>query len=174
MRILLAFALAFLLQTTHSQAQTWEVLKPDGVGFSAEFPGKPEYNETKGDDGATIRTYVLRGPAGMYDMTVWDLADGAVGPDDIDRVLDNIRDFSVAGINAQPRTEAKIEIDGNKARDLTADVMGMVWRARLTIARNKIYQIVAIVSKTEERSEATMRYLSSLRLIDAADSGAKK
>ena len=43
--------------------------------------------------------------------------------------------------------------------------MGMVRRSRTVIAGNRLYQIVAIVSKDEEQSETTMRYLTSFKLL---------
>ncbi|MFN0218153.1 MAG: hypothetical protein ACKVP4_04965 [Hyphomicrobium sp.] len=168
MRKLIAVLSALTLYTGECAAQSWERVKPDGLGFEAEFPGKPELKESTGDDGGKIRTYVLLSQGSAYDVTVYDLQDGAVGPGDIDRVLDNMRDFSVHAVSATPRTEARIEISGQKARDLTADVMGMVWRSRLTIANNKIYQIVAIVSKAIEKSAETEKYIASFKLTGSS------
>ena len=165
MRKLIALVLALTLHAAQCAAQSWESVASAGLGFAAEFPGKPEFTESKGDDGGMIRTYVVKSSAAAYDLTIWDLPDGAIGPDDVDRVLDNMRDQSIEGVRGTLRSETKIEIGGQKARDLTADVMGMVWLSRVAIARNKIYQIVAIVSKAEEQSETTMHYLTSFKLL---------
>lgn len=173
MRILIAIALALAVHTAECTAETWELIKPDGLGFEAEFPGKPELKESTGDDGGKIWTYVLMHQGAAYDVTVYELQEGSVGPGDIERVLDNMRDHSVQSISGTPRTEAKIEIGGHPARDLTADVMGMVWRSRLTIAHNKIYQSVAIISKTAEKSPETERYLSSFKVLGKAAGGSK-
>jgi hypothetical protein len=178
MRILITLFLAVVLPAAQCAAQTWETVKPEGLGFSVEIPGKPEYTEMSDDlgDGTTglIRTYVVKSPAAAYDVTIFDLPKEGVGPDDVDRVLDNMRDRTIEGVRGKFRTETKIDISGHKARDVTADTMGMVWRSRLVIARNKFYQIVAIVSKAEEHSETTEKYLASFKLIGGADDGAKK
>ena len=184
MRILIALFLAVALQAAHctaetwGAAQTWETVKPEGLGFAVEIPGKPEYTEMSDDlgDGTTgmIRTYVVKSPAAAYDVTIFDLPKAGVAPDDVDRVLDNMRDRTIEGVRGTFRSETKIDIGGHKARDVTADTMGMVWRSKIAIANNKIYQIVAIVSKNDEQSETTMRYLTSFRLLDAAEDTAKK
>ncbi len=178
MRILIALFLAVVLPVAQCAAETWETVKPDGLGFSVEIPGKPEYTEMNDDFGdgksGLIRTYVVKSPAAAFDVTIFDLPEGAVGPDDIERVLDNMRDQSIQGVRGQFRAETKIDIGGHKARDVTADTMGMVWRSRLVIARNKIYQIVAIVSKAAETSETTEKYLASFKLLDGADGDPKK
>jgi hypothetical protein len=174
MRIFMAWLLALTISIAPCAAQTWERIKPDGLGFEVEFPVKPELKESTGDDGGAIRTYAVMFEGAAYDFTIWDFKEGAVLPSEIDRVLDNMRDNSVKSISGTPRTETKIEIGGHKARDLTADVMGMVWRSRLTIANNKIYQIVAIVSKANEASPTTLRYLSSFNIVSSAAGDAKK
>ena len=174
MRTIIAAVLAFTLHTAVGLAQSPVHVEPEGLGVAADFPGTPEYTETTGDDGGTIRTYAVKSPAAAYDLTIWDLPEGAVGPGDIDRLLDNMRDQSIAGIRATLKNETKMDIGGNKARDLTADVMGMVWRSRVAIVNNKIYQIVAIIATKEEQSPSTVDYLNSFKLTDAAGAAAKK
>ena len=121
-----------------------------------------------------IRTYTVKSQAAAYDVTIFDLPEGGVGPDDVERVLDNMRDQTIKGVTGQFRAETKIDMSGHQARDVTADVMGMVWRSRIVIARGKIYQIVAIVSKVAEHSETTEKYLTSFKLLEDADGAAKK
>ncbi len=128
MRTLIAIVLALAFQTAECAAEAWELVKPDNLGFSVELPGKPEFKEEEGDDGGKIRTYAVRSAAAAYDVTIWDLPDGAVGPENVSQFLDNFRERNLDGISAKLRTEAKIEIGGQPARDVTADVMGMVWR----------------------------------------------
>ena len=178
MRFIVAIFLSLALPAAHCAAQTWETVKPDGLGVSVEFPGKPEYTEMKDDlgDGTSglIRTYVVKSSAAAYDVTIYDLPKEGVGPDDIDRVLDNMRDRTIAGVSGELRAETKIEMGGHKARELTADVMGIVWRSKIVIANNKLYQIVAIVSKAAERSETTEKYMGSFNLLEGSSSGPKK
>lgn len=174
MRKLIALVLALAVQTAECAAETWTLVKPDSLGFEAEFPAEPEYTETQGDDGGQIRTYVVRSSAAAYDVTIWDLPEGAVKPGNVSQLLDNFRDSNLDGISAKLRSETKIEIGGHPARDVTADVMGMVWRGRIAVARNRLYQIVAIVSKDSEHSVTTEKYLSSFKLHgDAADEAKK-
>lgn len=173
MRKLIAILLALAVQTAECAAETWELVKPDGLGFEVEFPGKPEYKEEEGEDGGKIRTYVVASPAAAYDVTIWDLPEGTVGPENVAQVLDNVRDRNLNGLSAKLRTEAKIEIGGHPARDLTADLGGMVWRGRIAVARNRLYQIVAIISKDAQQSETTERYLASFKLLEAAAGEAK-
>lgn len=173
MRILIAIALALAVQTAECTAETWELVKPDGLGFSVELPEKPEFNEEQGDDGGKIRTYAVKSTTAAYDVTIYDLPEGGIESDDIDRVLDNIRDRTIGGVRGELKAETKIDIGGHKARDLTADVMGMVWRSKIVIANNKIYQIVAIISKAAEHAETTEKYLSSFKLLGEAAGGAK-
>lgn len=174
MRFLIALVLAFAVQTAQCSAETWELVKPDNLGFSVEFPAKPEFKEEQGDDGGKIRTYAVRSAAAAYDVTIWDLPEGAVKPENSSPFLDNFRDGTLDGITAKLRAETKIEIGGQPARDVIADVMGMVWRGRLVIAGNRLYQVVAIVSKAAEQSETTERYLSSFKLLDGVAGDAKK
>ena len=174
MRKLLALVLAIAVQTAACAAETWELVKPDGLGFEVEFPGKPEHQEQDGDDGGKIRTYVVRSSSAAYDVTIWDLPDGTVGPENVSQFLDNFRDSNLDGISAKLRTESKIEIGGHAARDIVADVMGMVWRGRMVIAGNRLYQIVAIVSKAAAQSAETERYLASFKLQGDAAGESKK
>lgn len=164
MRYLMAILVAFSLQSAICAAGDWELVKPDGLGFEVEFPGKSEFTEQQGDDGGKIRTYAVKSSAAAYDLTVWDLPEGEVGPDDVARVLDNVRDGTLKSISAKLRDEAKIEISGQPARNVTADVMGMVWRGRIVIAGNRLYQLVAIISKSAETSPETERYMNSFKL----------
>lgn len=174
MRTLIAIVLALALQTAECTAETWELVKPDGLGFQVELPGKPEFKEENGDDGGKIRTYAVRSSAAAYDVTIWDLPEGAVKPENVSQFLDNFRDSTLDGITAKLRTEAAIEIGGQPARDVTADVMGMVWRGRMVIAQNRLYQIVAIVSKNAELAETTEKYLSSFKFLGEAAGQAGK
>ena len=174
MRTLIAIVLALAVHTAECAAESWELVKPDNLGFSVELPGNPEFKEENGDDGGKIRTYAVRSSAAAYDVTIWDLPEGATTPENVSQFLDNFRDSTLDGISAKLRTEAKIEIGGHPARDVTADVMGMVWRGRMVIAGNRLYQVVAIVSKASEHSETTEKYLSSFKLFGEAAGSAGK
>lgn len=178
MRILIALFLGIALPAANCTAQTWETVKPDGLGFSVELPGKPEYTEMSDDlgDGTTgvVRTYVVKTSAAAYDVTIFDLPKAGVGPDDVDRVLDNMRDRTIEGVRGEFRAETKIDMNGHKARDVTADVMGLVWRSKIVIANKKIYQIVAIISKDAEQSETTQKYLGSFKLFDGSSGDPKE
>ncbi len=174
MRTLIAIVLALAVQTGKCAAEAWDLVKPDNLGFSVELPGKPEFKEENGDDGGKIRTYAVRSSAAAYDVTIFDLPNGAVGPENVSQFLDNFRDRNLDGITAKLRTETKIEIGGHPARDVTADVMGMVWRGRMIIANNRLFQIVAIVSKASEHSETTEKYLSSFKFLGEAADGTGK
>ena len=55
MRKLIALVLALTLHAAQCAAQSWESVASAGLGFAAEFPGKPEFTESKGDDGGMIR-----------------------------------------------------------------------------------------------------------------------
>ncbi len=166
MRKIFAFLVALAALSAECSAQSWELVKPDGLGFQVELPGKAEFKEESGDDGGKIRTYVVASPAAAYDVTVWDMPNASVAPEDVSQSLDNIRDRNLDGLSAKLRSETKIEINGHQARDVTADVMGMVWRGRMVIANNRIYQIIAIVSKAAERSETTEKYFASFKLTE--------
>ena len=178
MRNLIAIILALAVQAAECAAETWELVKPDKLGFSVEFPGKPEYSETSDDLGngrkGMIRTYVIKSPAAVFDVTIWDLPEEATAPENVSQFLDNFRERNLDGISAKLRTEAKIEIGGQPARDVIADVMGMVWRGRMVIAGNRLYQVVAIISKDSEHSVTTEKYLSSFKLLGEAAGGAGK
>ena len=108
MRFLIAFFVAFAVQTAQCAAETWELVKPDGLGFEVEFPGKPEFTEQTGDDGGKIRTYVVKSPAAAYDVTIFDLPEGAVKPDNVAQLLDAFRDSNLDGVRAKFRSEARI------------------------------------------------------------------
>jgi hypothetical protein len=174
MRILIAVLWSLALSAAAHAGETWDLVKPDGLGFQVEFPGKPEFTEQSGDDGGKITTYALRSTTAVYDVTIWDLEAGAVGAEDVSRVLDNMRDRSVAGVRGTLRTETKIDISGRPARDVVADTMGMVWRGRTVIANDRIYQIVAIVKKDTETSDPTEKYMTSFKLLERAVGETKK
>ena len=174
MRTLIAIVLALAVQSAECAAEAWELVKPNNLGFSVEFPGKPEYKEEEGDDGGKIRTYAVASPAAAYDLTIWDLPEGSVGAEHVSQVLDNFRERTLDGLHAKLKSETKIEIGGHQARDVTADVMGMVWRGRIVVAGNRLYQIVAIVSKAEEQSATTEKYLLSFKLLGEAGGDASK
>ena len=172
MRKLIALVLALAVQTAGGSAGAWDLVTSDSLGFAVEFPGKPEYNEQSDDLGngrtGMIRTYAVKSPAAAYDVTIWDLPEEATAPENVSQFLDNFRERNLDSISAKLRIETKIEIGGHPARDVTADVMGMVWRGRMVVARNRLYQIVAIISKNAEQSETTEKYLASFKLLGEA------
>ncbi len=175
MRNLIALLLAFAVLTSECAAESWEVVKSDQLGFEVELPGKPEYTEQSDDLGGgekgMIRSYVVKSAAAAYDVTIFDLPKAGVAADDLSQVLDNVRDRTLGGITATLRTETKIQMGEHPARDIVADVMGMVWRGRIVITGNRLYQVVAIISKAAETSATTERYLASFKLAGSAPAG---
>jgi hypothetical protein len=172
MRNFIALLLILAVLTGECAAESWEVVKPAGLGFEVELPGKPEYDEQSDDLGGgekgMIRTYVVKSSSAAYDVTIFDLPKAGVAPEDVSQVLDNVRDRTLDGVTATLRTETKVDIGGHPARDVTADVMGMVWRGRIVIAGNRLYQVVAIISKAAETSATTERYFASFKLSEPA------
>ena len=130
MRKFTAIFFALMLQTSLCAAEGWESLKPDGLGFSVEFPEKPNIEEEDVDIGdgksAKMQTFQIRTSNTIYDVTVAQYPKGTIQAIGEQQALDNARDGAVNNALGPLLSETKIEFAGRSARELLIDMtMGL-------------------------------------------------
>lgn len=173
MRRLSLLLLALSLNVAECAAEGWQILKPEGLGFSIEFPSpappSPDEQSVDLGDGtsATMRTFQIISDGVMYDVTIADYPRGALASQENDEMLDNARNGALNSAPGTLRSETKVEVAGRPARELLIDMMGMVVRCRVFAVEDRLFNVGVITPKGEETSAPVEKYLASFRLTDA-------
>lgn len=168
MRRLTALAFALLL-AAHAVADEWQTIAPAGLGFSVSLPATADIKEEKVDLGggrtATMRTLQVRASNATYDVTTADYPKGALKSVGEEQVLDNARDGAIANSLGPLLSEAKIDVEGHPARELTVDMtMDHVSRTRIFTVEDRLYSIGAIVKTADVKAEHIERFFNSFKL----------
>jgi hypothetical protein len=158
MRNLIAIALALGLQTAAYAEEAWQVVKPEGLGFSVEFPAKPTIKEEDVDLGdgksAKVDTFQILAANAIFDVTIAAYPKGTIQSIGEEHVLDNARDGAVANAPGPLLSETKLEFAGRPAREIAVDMtMGMVSRSRLFVIGDRLFIVGAIASKDKTTAE---------------------
>lgn len=182
MRILPALILALALQTAECAAESPQLVKPDGLGFSVEFPEKPEAKEEEADLGdgkiAKVHTFQKRTSNAIYDVTIAEYPKGMVQSIGEEQVLDNARDGAVNNAPGPLLSETKMEFAGHATRELAIDMtMNLVARSRIFIDGDRLFNVGAIANKNTIKAEHIEKYFASFKMLGGlggADTPAKK
>lgn len=174
MRYFFSILFAFIALNAAVAEDAWQVVKPDGLGFSIAFPVAPHVQEDDVDLGdgqsAKTRTFQIISGNVIYDVTLADYPKGAMqaaGGDE--QVLDNARDGAVRNAPGPLKSETKIEFAGRPARELLIDMsMNHTARSRIFIVGDRLYNVGIIVRNGNEQSPPIEKYFASFKLTEAA------
>ncbi|MGQ0456132.1 MAG: hypothetical protein ACT4OU_03610 [Hyphomicrobium sp.] len=171
MRSLVAFLFA-LFAANAAAEDAWQVVKPDGIGFSIEMPVPPSNQEEDVDLGdgqnAKMRTYQILAGNAIYDVTIADYPKGTIASIGEGQILDNARDGAVKNAMGPLKSETKIEFAGRPARELLVDMtMGMTLRSHIFVVGDRLYNVGHIAANGKERSTTAEKFFASFKLIDA-------
>lgn len=170
------FIALLLLTFVHAAAakEVWHLLKPDGLGFSIEFPSEPRAEEQDVDisNGKSVkmRTFQLLTAAtsSLFDVTLADYPAGSVASIGEDQALNNARDGALGKSEFKLNSETKIDYAGRPARELIVTMgMGLTLRSHIFIVGDRLYNVGHIAAAGNERSETAEKFFASFKLIDA-------
>jgi hypothetical protein len=155
-------------------AATWRAFAPEGAGFSVLLPGVPErQHEVARGERQSIETdvYTLDLPAGgFYSVVVSRLPKRAEPGSETDRALDSAVERAVASASARLVSKQTVFLGGQSGRQVEADVPesavagGGTLRGRVFVSGERLYEVIAVVPRTEAGSPATARFLESFEL----------
>jgi hypothetical protein len=94
----------------------------------------------------------------------------AVQASDPQKILDGSRDGAVANVKGELVSEIPITLSEYPGRDLTITVKAangqeLFLRGRIYLVGNRLYQIIAVVTKSEEKSVEMNNFLQSFKLL---------
>lgn len=153
--------------------EAWQLVKPDGLGFSIEMPKRPNVEEEDVDLGegtsAKTRTFQIISESVIYDVTVADYPKGAVEAAGGEaQALDNARDGMLQSVMRPLKSETKIEYVGRATRELLVDMTKpFTLRSRIFIVGDRLFNVGAITLDANVRSAPVERYFASFSLTDA-------
>ena len=177
-RATLALAASWMLAACAPADRTpWATFSPERGGFAVLLPGTPERQQSFADnESGTVETnvYTLLLERGGF-FKVVDLA----LPANVDaaRGADAVLDSACAGVvdSASGRLVSKqtIYVSGRPGRQLEADVPesvvpgGASLKARIYLVGPRLYELVAVVPKSEAAGPATGRFLDSFEIKES-------
>ena len=172
MRIFTAVFVALMFQAAQCAAEPWQTVKPDGLGFSVEFPEKPNIEEEDVDIGegksAKMRTFQIRTSDTIYDVTIAQYPQGTMQSIGEQQVLDNARNGAVNNAPGPLLSETKMEFAGHAARELLVDMtMGLTSRSRVFVLEDRLFNVGAITRKDNQQSANIEKFFGSFKLTDS-------
>lgn len=162
-----------MLTRSAAAEDAWQLVNPDGLGFSVEMPRLPNAKEESVDIGngksAKMRTLQILSESVVYDITVADYPKGAIqAAGDEAQVLDNARDGILQNAMGPLKSGTKIEFVGRTTRELLVDMTtGFTSRSRIFIVGDRLFNVGAITEDGNVRSALVERYFASFKLTDA-------
>ncbi len=169
---MLVAGLGSVLTENAKAEEAWQLLKPDGLGFSIEMPEAPNAQEEDIDLGdgtsAKMRTFQIISQNVIYDITVADYPSGAIQAAGGDaQALDNARDGILRQAMGQLKSDTKIVFADRPTRELLIDMtMDMTARSRIFIVGDRLFNVGVITRNGNERSASVERYFASFKLAD--------
>ncbi|HKD37598.1 MAG TPA: hypothetical protein VKB78_12390 [Pirellulales bacterium] len=138
--------------------------------FTISFPGKPEVSSSTikapiGD----MELHVFRATRGgkeSYTLTYNDYPPDSLKGADSDKILDAARDGGVGTTHGKVTKETKIaKSDKNlPSRELEIDIQGITAYARLLLAGNRLYVIMAYPDGSGGSASRAKQFLDSFKL----------
>jgi regulation of enolase protein 1 (concanavalin A-like superfamily) len=170
---LLIAALAALLQVPEEKSGRWETFTSAEGRFSVDFPSKPNQSsrQTRSSAGGSeqVITTGFRGAGGNYFVYKFEFPTTILrGLEETQ--LDAERDGFVRQFHGKVIAEKKIQLDGYAGRDFTIRGepergVGLVTtRARMYVAGNAVYALLAVSAPNRELAEDAGRFLGSLKI----------
>jgi hypothetical protein len=163
-RLLLAALVALLLPGAALAAAGWATFRSETGRFTVLMPGTPaEATETLED--GVVHRFVSSPEKGRAFVVVYgDDAEFASMPPD--ELFDNVRDALLDAAGASRQSERAVEFGGRPARELVAQgPEGSMMKARLILAGERLYTLLAVTPKDEAAIADADRFLGSFALI---------
>lgn len=162
---------------TTPPAQTWQVLEPAQQGFRVELPGPPQdAHATAFDDHGRVEPVQMiesQSDGPIQYVLCWSDNPPVVraARSQPDATLNSARDGMLTRTHSSLDDEVRINVGGFPAREISAhNAQGGVLNARLILAGNRLYMLMALFPSAAERREAdVLRFFQSFQLTRPAE-----
>ncbi|MDQ3685928.1 MAG: hypothetical protein M3430_10055 [Acidobacteriota bacterium] len=161
--------------------KAWREIISQPGGFSILFPGLPceqagTVSSNLGPLEIHLYTMVLQQGDGFASCAVSynDMPVVANGSDQIKRALDGGRNGLIANNNGKLVSESEISLGQYTGRSIKIEMPDHIFRGKMYVVRNRIYQVVVRLPKDADTSKTTRdnlsaiadRFLNSLKVVD--------
>jgi hypothetical protein len=155
-----------------ADASDFKPFASKGGRFTISFPGKPDMSTS------TIKTpigdmelHVFRASRGgkeSYTLTYNDYPPDSLKGADAERILDAARDGGVGTMHSKVTKETKIAKSDKTlpSRDLEIDIQGTTAYARLLLAGNRLYVIMAYPDGSSGSAARAKQFFDSFKLAN--------
>jgi len=163
----LAFVVSLAMAPSLAAAQEWKPYNFDECHCSAQFPGTPQVRTTPvrtnlGNLDAKMAT--LEVPEGFYAIMFVDYPKDRPTKSTPDDILTGVREGQVANLKGKLVSETKITMNGFPGRELRIEAPGdLVLFSRVYLAKERLYQSLAVTPKKREGSADVKKFLDSLK-----------
>jgi hypothetical protein len=165
-RFILAVALFSIVATLGAQAQQWKTYSYPADGFSAAFPGEPQFSkrDVPTDKGNfELRAYLVEdGQAALY-VGVCDYG-SAISDRTPDQVLQGAKGGAISNVSAHLLREKAITLGAYPGVEFEAENDTMHFYARIFLVGSTLYQTLIASPLGTPYVNAT-RFLDSFQLI---------
>ena len=159
--------------------KTWKDYSFPAGRFSVSLPGTPkEESQTTSTALGPLENHIitLETDEVIYMASYLDIPVSIADPDAIKKALDGGRDRALANIKGEKKllSETEISIDGFAGRELRISLPNdILLRARFYLVKQRLYQILVLVSATEADAKDVIRFLDSFKLMSQATEKSK-
>jgi hypothetical protein len=152
----------------------WETFSSKSGKYSISLPSKPMETDKKIDSAAGELTIYMALVAPNNDLaylvTYNDYPDAALAGAEKDAMLDGVRDGNVKSFGGKVASEKKITLGKEKypGREILLEKPGetAVYRARMYLVNNRLYQVVIVSTKDVATNKDTDNYFESFKLSE--------
>jgi hypothetical protein len=162
----LAFVLLALAATLGAQAPQWKTYSYPADGFSASFPGEPQFSkrDVPTEKGSfELRAYLVEDSQAAVFVGVCDYGT-AISDRTPDQVLDGAQQGAIDNVKAHLTRGKKIMLGIYPGREFEADNDTMHFYARIYLVGTTLYQTL-IASPLGSPYTGTMSFIDSFQLI---------
>jgi hypothetical protein len=147
----------------HSEAGNFSVKAPV---ILAEQPQTIDMTSGK----AEAHTYLAESDGFLYVAAYSVFRDEIINQGDPEELLNNARDSMLASLSGKLVLETRKSLEDYPGRELVVDMKMSdgtdgVMKARIYLVKNRLYQVMALVSKGDEDDVSITKFLDSFKLI---------
>jgi hypothetical protein len=150
----------------HAQQRDWVRVAPLGAGFSILMPTRPtEAVESK--ELFTVHSFVAAAGTTLLVAVYFDYAP-SMKMNQATELVSN-RDTFLKGVNAHLISSKEIKLDGRSGLEFTGEDEGRLYKSRVSIFGNRVYQIVSVSLKGDEDTGNVDRFFASFAFTPVTD-----
>lgn len=145
----------------------WTKTVSEDGGYSLVFPGSPQEQKLTKDDGTFLANmYVLELDSGNVAF----MSSHSDLPKDrlsiaADTILEDAKKGAIANTKGTLESEKKVTVEGYPGRDIViATPNGMLSYVRVVLAKGRLYQAMAVMTRDNGAKKDVPTYLNSFRL----------